>query len=534
MKRQGAPAPKPRAVSTAYASVPPEAAREAAKPNRFRQIAKPVLAIRDPNALTFFHYFAFLYVVLYVSRFIEFLPGALRPILVFSIVLLGGALISGRILTLFSTTAGKWMLGFIFWLGVSSVFSTWPGQSVKLTIDMYKVLLTAMVVVAFSSSMRAAFGMVLSAGLGLGLAGCYPFFAGGAIIGDRLVVDTGGGGTMADPNFFAVFLVVGMPLLAFCFLHFQKLSKLIPLALLPVVFYSFIRTGSRSGMVALVGMLLFVFWQVPARQKAKLLMLGGVGLAGLLALAPSNLLLRYISLLKPEAATSRAQTEEEAKELERAEGSAEGRKHLMKQAILLTLHNPVFGVGAGMFATAEQDFAIEVQGMERGARHTTHNTPLQASAETGIPGFLCFMAVLFTVYRNLSRLRMWCRRLIPTPQVRNVERGLLALQAALIAFYIELFFLSMLLAGFAWLILSIGIAFAEAARQELARQASSAAGSEQAPPANVLERPGVVLTKDFAGVRQVAVQSAGKQLVGPAAVRRIAGNRPVPGVGRGY
>lgn len=522
------------AYPSVHAEAAPEAPSEAAKPNRFQQIAKPVLAIRDPNALTFFHYFAFLYVVLYVSRFIEFLPGVLRPILVFSIILLGGALISGRILALFSTTAGKWMLGFIFWLSVSSVFSTWPGQSIKLTIEMYKVLLTAMVVVAFSSSMRAAFGMVLSAGLGLGLAGCYPFFAGGAIIGDRLVVDTGGGGTMADPNFFAVFLVVGMPLLAFCFLHYKKLAKLIPLALLPVVFYSFIRTGSRSGMVALAGMAAFVFWQVSARQKAKMLMLAGLALVGLVALAPTNLLLRYISLVKPSAAASRAQTEQEAKELERAEGSAEGRKHLMKQAVLLTLHNPIVGVGAGMFATAEQDFAIEVQGMERGARHTTHNTPLQASAETGIPGFIFFIAVLFTVYRNLSRLRTWSRRLIPTPQVLNIERGLLALQAALIAFYIELFFLSMLFAGFAWLILAIALAFTEAARQELARQASTALASEQAPPPNVLKRPSVVLAKDLPGIRQVAVQGTGKQLVGPAAVSRIPGNRPVPGVGRRY
>jgi O-antigen ligase len=499
--------------------------------SRFQQIAQPVLAIRDRDALTFFHYAAFLYVVLYLSRFIEFLPGFLRPILVFSVLLLGGALISGRIFALFHTTAGKFMAGFLLWLSISSVFSSWPGGSIRTTIDMYKVLLSVMVIVAFTSSLRAAYGMIVSAGLGLGLAGAYPFLVGGSAMGDRLVVEATEGGSMADPNFFAVFLVAGTPLLLFCIVRLKKIAKAIPLALLPLALLSFIRTGSRSAMLALVAVVVYVFWQVPGRQKAKIVFLAGVGMAALLAFAPSAMLLRYTSMVQSDVAVSRAQTEEELEELARAEGSAEGRKHLIQQALLITLHNPILGVGADMFQEAEQQYAREVQGMERGSRHTTHNTFLQASAETGIPGFLLFLAVAIAIFRNLSRVRKWCRGRQDT-QSREIYGLALAMQAALVAIYVEMMFLSLLYAGFAWLMLALGLAVGEAARQELARHQLPLGAAQQAPPPNMLKRPGVVLAKDLAGVRKVAVQGPGEQLVGSRPVSRVVGDGPIPGVRR--
>lgn len=533
MMRGGFPAPRRHAVSAINSSVPFEPAGQAAGSNRLRQIARPALAIRDPNALTFFHYFAFLYVILYVSRFIEFLPGSLRPILLFSIVLIGGALISGRILALFDTAAGKWMGAFIFWLGITSVFSMWPKQSLMTTIDMIKVLMSGMVVVAYTTSARAAYGMLASTGFGLGLAGVYPFFAGGSILGDRMVVNATEGGSMADPNFFGMFLVIGIPLLTFCLLTFPKAAKLIPAALLPLALFSFMKTGSRSGMVAMVAMLIFVFLQVPGRQKAKMLVVAGVALAALIAVTPRNILLRYAWLIESDAASSRAQTQEEMEELSRAGGSAEGRKHLAKQALILTVRNPIVGVGANMFAEAEEAFAMNVQGMARGARHTTHNTFLQASAETGIPGFILFTAVTVIAFRNLSRIRRWCKANRHLPRAGAIEGWMLAMQASLVALYAEMMFLSVLYAGFAWLILSIAVGVAEAARREVARLALPAGPAQQTAPANVIKRPGVVLAENLAGVRKIPFQSGREQNVGPGAVRRVVGDRPIPRVGGG-
>jgi O-antigen ligase len=532
MTRGGFRSPGRPIVNPAYPQSYPAEPEAIAKPNRLRQLAQPVLAIRDPQKLTFFHYFAFLYVILYVSRFIEFLPGFLRPILVFSIVLVGGALISGRILALFETTAGKWMAGFMLWLSISSIFSMWPGQSIKATIEMYKVLATAMVIVAFTSSMRAAYGMIVSAGIGLGMAGAFPFFAGGAILGDRLVVNATEGGSMADPNFFGLFLVTGTPLLVYSFYRLPKLAKLIPLGLLPLVLFSFIRTGSRSGMLALVGVVVFVFLRVPGRQKAKILILASATLAGLLALTPSNILLRYTSIVESDAALSRAQTQEELDELSRAGGSAEGRKHLMRQAIRLTFLNPLFGVGATMFSEAEEAYAMHVQGMERGTRHTTHNTFLQASAELGIPGFILFTGIVTIIFRNHSRVRQWCEKNRGVAEASPIRALALGVQAALVALYVEMMFLSFLYAGFAWLILALALASGEAARQELTRLSLTNASGQQTAPPDMLKRPGVVLAKDLAGVGNVPVQSPGEQLVGARPVRSAIGNRPIPGVSR--
>jgi O-antigen ligase len=502
-----------------------------AKPNRLKQIAQPVLAVRDPDALTLFHYAAFLYVVLYLSRFIEFLPGFMRPIMVFSVVLIGGALVSGRILALFQSTTGKVMLGFIVWLGISSIFSSWPKHSIQLTLDMFKVLLTGMVVVAYSSSFRAAAGLLVSAGLGLGLAGAYPFFAGGSILGDRMIVHTTDGGSMGDPNFFALFLVVGVPLVVYAFYRMNKPYKLVPLTLLPLVLYFFVRTGSRSGMIALVAMAIFIFLQVPGKQKVKMLMVAGGGMAILLSLAPSNILLRYTSMVQSEGAASRAQTQEELDELSRAGGSTEGRKHLVRQGILLTLANPIFGVGAGMFATAEQDYAIQVQGMDRGSRHTSHNSFIEASAETGLPGFFLFLTVVYMLFRNLGRIRKWCRTNYH-PEGVQISNAALAMQASLVALYVEMCFLSLLYAGFVWLILALAVGVAEGALHELTRPQTLPVGVQQGAPPNVLKRPGVVLAENLARVGNIPVQGSSKQFVGPRSGSRITGDRPIPGVGR--
>jgi O-antigen ligase len=486
-----------------------------------------VLAVRDPDALTLFHYTAFLYVILYVSRFIEFLPAFLRPILLFSVILLGGALISGRILAFLETTAGKLMLGFMIWLSITSIFSSWPRQSINTTLEMYKVMMSMMIVIAFTSSAKAALGMLVSAGLGLGLAAVYPFISGGAM-GNRLVVETMEGGSMADPNYFGLFLVCGIPLLALATFRLQKILKVIPLVLLPLALFSLVRTGSRSGMVALVLMLFFVFLQLPGKQKVKMLFLAGGALGIVLAFAPSTVLLRFTSMVSSDV--GRAQTEEELAELSRAGGSGEERIHLMKQALILTMRNPLFGVGAKMFATAEQDLAMNVQGMTRGSRHVSHNAYFQASAETGIPGFLLLLGIVFVTFRNVGSIRKWCQRNYH-PLGRDLWVAALAMQATLVALFAEMFFLSTLFSGFIWILIAVAVGFVEGARHELTRPQSPAGGGQQAPPANMLEGPSVILAKDLARVGNVPVQSPGKQFIRSRQDGRVAGDRPVPGEG---
>jgi hypothetical protein len=78
-----------------------------------------------------------------------------------------------------------------------------------------------------------------------------------------------------------------------------------------------------------------------------------------------------------------------------AEASKEGRINLIKKAVNLTIQHPIFGVGAGMFPLAAWG---------KMDAHVTHNTYVQVSSETGIPGFLIYMAAIVLSFRVTGRI----------------------------------------------------------------------------------------------------------------------------------
>ncbi len=497
---------------------------DSSKRTRLQALTRPVVAIRDPAALTIFHYIAYLYVVLYVSRFIEFLPGFLRPILVFSVILIGGALMSGRILALLSTTGGRIMAGCLLWMSVCSLFSIWPGQSIQIMITMYKTFLSVMIIVAFTSSFRAAVGMVMSTAFGLGMSALFPLFSGGSMAGRSVVDAQDGGGTLSDPNFFCMFLIMGVPLLGYATWRMQKVGKLIPLGLSFLALGYAVLTSSRSGFLALAIAVVFLFFQVTGQQKVKILIGAGVAVGMLVVLAPSTTLLRLTTIFDIDS--SRVKTEEEQLEAQRAAGSAEGRLHLLTQGIQMTLRNPIFGVGPDMFQDGEERLAEE-QGI-RSSRHVSHNTYVQASSETGFLGFGLFAALIFVAYRNLTKVRAWCRKNYH-PMGREIYAITFAFQTTLLMLYVELFFLSLLFSPIVWILVGLAIALTEVARQELARNFDLPVGpAKQGPPLYVLKRPGVVLAKDLAGVGNIRGQGASKQFVGTRPGRGVPGDGPVP------
>ena len=83
----------------------------------------------------------------------------------------------------------------------------------------------------------------------------------------------------------------------------------------------------------------------------------------------------------------------------------------------MTLTNPLFGVGPGVYIDAVAGM-YEAQGLR--PRYTaTHNSFTQVSAENGIPGFLFYFMALFWSIRN----QLWIRkqaRLYPQLELMGV------------------------------------------------------------------------------------------------------------------
>jgi len=77
------------------------------------------------------------------------------------------------------------------------------------------------------------------------------------------------------------------------------------------------------------------------------------------------------------------------------------------------LNNPVFGVGAGNFAAARRD---ERNPYDR-EWLSPHSVYIEVSAELGLPGIICFLALIWYVVRENRRLRRQLRRAPPSSDV---------------------------------------------------------------------------------------------------------------------
>ena len=86
-----------------------------------------------------------------------------------------------------------------------------------------------------------------------------------------------------------------------------------------------------------------------------------------------------------------------------AAGSAESRWALLKDSVWLTVTNPIFGVGPGMFPVAQNTLDVD-RGRPKGQWHQTHNSYTQISSEMGIPGLLLFMAAIVLSFKSLRSI----------------------------------------------------------------------------------------------------------------------------------
>ena len=82
-----------------------------------------------------------------------------------------------------------------------------------------------------------------------------------------------------------------------------------------------------------------------------------------------------------------------------AHSSTQSRKELLKHSLVFTIQHPLFGVGPGMFAVAD-DIYEKASGAKKGSWLGTHNSYTQVSSEIGIPAFLFFVAAIWMALKG--------------------------------------------------------------------------------------------------------------------------------------
>ena len=217
-----------------------------------------------------------------------------------------------------------------------------------------------------------------------------------------------------------------------------------------------IRSGSRGGFLALLAVTAFVllgFTTVPARARV-------AGLIVILAVAGTTASDRYWTqmqtIIHPHQdynATSEA-----------------GRLKIWQRGIGYMVANPVFGVGIRNFQVAEGTISPLARLQERGIGvlwGAAHNSFVQMGAELGVPGLLLFVGLIAGAFRSLRRVVS--ARSGAGPTTDEVARLAQSLMAALVAFVVGAFFLSLGYADLLYMLAALSVGLAKSARGDTAR-----------------------------------------------------------------
>jgi len=368
-----------------------------------------------------------LFLFLVVSRTPDFIGIAGVALLVGLVALIAIGL-SGGMAKSVTSKPGLFFIAFTIWLCVCLPFSVWKGGSFELIKDTWSRSLLAFIIVGGSlvtlgHLRKALFTMAVAAIAILGLA----FKFASAESGRLAFIQ----GTLANPNDMAAYLLMTVPFCLFVFMEsrngFVKAGMAIVSLMLLVMT---LRTGSRSGLVNIGILGAYMFFTASFRKK---LLMGTVALAMVVA-APlyltDSVIGRFRTMVEDNVASHSGSTDPQDRQTDFAEASTQSRAQLFRKSVEITLANPVLGVGPGMFAVASSDLA-KLEG-DRAQWQQTHNTFTQVSSETGLPGLLIFLGLVFTIFRATRTPKEWADS--PDPEIRLLSNVGYCLRLALISF----------------------------------------------------------------------------------------------------
>jgi O-antigen ligase len=311
-------------------------------------------------------------------------------------------------------------------------FSRWPGGSIDALVEMLKSVLIFFLLANAMSTWRRVRGMFVALvcfGVVLATQAALAFARGEFVIAGRI---SGYDAPLtANPNDLALTLnlILGL-LIGLGLTARRRLSRVVLMAAGGLFAMGTILTFSRGGFLGLVTLCAVATKRfVPQKTLALVVAAAVLGLA--VIVAPSGYLDRLYSIVNTDADET---------------GSAQARMGLMKEALALSLQNPVLGVGLGMSALALT---------ERGFWWTTvHNAYLQIALEIGVGGLVIYMLLV-------GSLLVGARKAMRTLAAVGDRAGmgyLHGFQIALYCYLVEAFFHPVAFHFYLFYLAGIGVA----------------------------------------------------------------------------
>jgi O-antigen ligase len=346
------------------------------------------------------------------------------------------ALFSGQLMRILRSPISKGMLLFTFWLMVSTLFSSWKGGSVNLLLHVWFPSLVAFFgingLLERTKDVQRAIYTIGFASLTILIT---SFFT-SSTASPRFDL---GSGTLGNSNDLAQLLLIGLPgILLFIGLNKGRkyIFRLLLLLAIPYMLKVAASTASRAGMLTLMLYGAMIFWSASGLNRLKVGLIVTTIAILFFATAPRSTIMRYATIL-PFISADPAD-EESATIKDAAEGSSEQRRALLEQSLKMTIYHPLFGVGPGTYESAAADLSKE----ERlpAMWHGSHNTFTQVSAESGIPGVIMYVVMLFAAFVGVWRVRKLTASI---PAMDDVHRVSLAMLMILSCFTLNAFFASL-------------------------------------------------------------------------------------------
>ena len=333
---------------------------------------------------------------------------------------------------------GKWMLALAGGVMLSSLMSTHPTASLAYFADAFiKMMIMYALVVHLVTTKTQAVKLHISLALctvGLALLAIHLRTSGLATVeGNR----AGLAGLFGDPNDLALVLLMYVPLLTELALSthgLRRLSWSLLLAILVGGIFATVSRGGALGLMAALGFTLYDRGRVSFR----------------LALAPA-LVGVIVAMLFVAGLNERSSGAFKPGELDE---SAQGRLDMWASGIRMTAHNPVFGVGFGQFP---DNYLRHARNPVQFGPRDAHNSFIKAAAETGLVGFIPFMALVFLTIR-LAYHRRKAEVFEDNPMERAVRRSMFP---SMIGFCVAAFFLSQCWSWFLFILFAQSAAIEE-------------------------------------------------------------------------
>jgi O-antigen ligase len=261
-------------------------------------------------------------------------------------------------------------------------------------------------------------------------------------------------GTIGDPNEFAADLLVGLSLGAgLAISRGSRTSlRLLGLAAIPLCGLGIFLSVSRGGLVAMVIVFIVATFAAGRWRLAATLMLMAVAAGGIV----------YFTQFAPLPARERVLTT----------NGGTGRTELWHVGLRMVKTHPLGGIGAGNYVSVSPEYTLE-PGLIRHSEliftkepKPAHNTYLQVSAETGLPGLLLFLIVIGGCMGCALRAARIARRRNDVT-LEGLSRSLFLAIVGLLAAY---FFISQIHSKILWGLLALAPAVLAVARHELAEE----------------------------------------------------------------